>query len=249
MTNLLKSKTAIITGANRGIGKKILEKFALNQSNILACSRKKDESFEKFINDLSKKFNVKIEPVYFDFNNREEMIKQTNEKILVKDKIDILVNNASTIDTSLFEMTKISNMKKIFDINFFNQVEFTQLVLKRLKKSNSGSIINMSSTSARDGNSGRLAYASSKGAIETFTKVLANELARYKIRVNSISPGPTNTRMMNENTPIQLAEKIKENIPMKRFAEAKEIANTALFLSSDMSIYITGQNLRVAGGM
>ena len=85
--------------------------------------------------------------------------------------------------------------------------------------------------------------------IETFTKVLANELGRYKIRVNSISPGPTNTRMMNENTPVQLAEKIKENIPMKRFAEVNDIANVALFLSSDLSTFITGQNLRVAGGM
>lgn len=249
MANLLKSKTAVITGANRGIGKKILEEFALNQSNIFACARKKDENFEKYINDLSNKFNVKIKPVYFDFENREAMINQTKDIILKEDKIDVLVNNASSIETSLFEMTKISNMKKIFDINYFNQVEFSQLIVKKLKKSSSGSIINISSTSARDGNIGRLSYASSKGAIETFTKVLANELARYKIRVNSISPGPTNTRMMNENTPNQLAEKIKENIPMKRFAEVEDIANVALFLSSDMSIYITGQNLRVAGGM
>jgi 3-oxoacyl-[acyl-carrier protein] reductase len=249
MSNLLESKTAIITGSNRGIGKKILEKFAINKSNILACSRIKDEVFEKYIDDLSKKHNVKIEPVYFDFENRDEMIKQTKEKILINDKIDILVNNASTIDTSLFEMTKISNIKKIFDINFFNQVEFTQLIVKKLKKASSGSIINMSSTSAKDGNVGRLSYSTSKAAIETFTKVLANELAKYNIRVNSISPGPTNTRMMNENTPVKLAESLKENIPMKRFGEVEDIASVALFLSSDMSIYITGQNLRVSGGM
>ena len=107
----------------------------------------------------------------------------------------------------------------------------------------------MSSTSARDGNAGRLSYATSKAAIETFTKVLANELAKYNIRVNSISPGPTNTRMMNENTPVKLAESLKENIPMKRFGEVQDIANVALFLSSEMSTYITGQNLRVSGGM
>jgi 3-oxoacyl-[acyl-carrier protein] reductase len=146
-------------------------------------------------------------------------------------------------------MTKISNIKKIFDINFFNQVEFTQLIIKKLKKSSSGSIINMSSTSARDGNAGRLSYATSKAAIETFTKVLANELAKYNIRANSISPGPTNTRMMNENTPIKLAESLKEYIPMKRFGEVEDIANVVLFLSSEMSTYITGQNLRVSGGM
>ena len=209
----------------------------------MACSRKKDESFEKFIYELSNKFNVKIEPVYFDFENRAEMISQTKDLILKEDKIDILVNNASSIETSLFEMTKISNMKKIFDINYFNQVEFTQLIVKKLKKSSSGSIINMSSTSARDGNAGRLSYATSKAAIETFTKVLANELAKYKIRVNSISPGPTNTGMMNENTPIKLAESLKENIPMKRFGEVEDIASVALFLSSEMSSYITGQNL------
>lgn len=249
MVNLLKSKTAVITGANRGIGKKIVEEFALNQSNILACARKRDESFENFIFEVSEKFNVEIKPVYFDFENRQEMINQTKDIILKEDKIDILINNASSIETSLFEMTKISNMKKIFDINYFNQVEFTQLIVKKLKKSSSGSIVNISSTSARDGNVGRLSYASSKGAIETFTKVIANELARYKIRANSISPGPTNTRMMNENTPNQLAEKIKDNIPMKRFAEVEDIANVALFLSSEMSIYITGQNFRVAGGM
>lgn len=249
MNNLLKSKTAVITGSNRGIGKKILEEFASNKSNIIACARKMDKSFENFVIDLAKNFNVKIKPVYFDFANREEMIKQTKDIILKEDKIDILVNNASSIETTLFEMTKITNMKKIFDINYFNQVEFTQLIVKKLKKSTSGSIINISSTSALDGNIGRLSYASSKSALETFTKVIANELARYNIRANSISPGPTNTRMMNENTPSQIAENIKSNIPMKKFAEVGDIANVALFLSSDMSTYITGQNLRVAGGM
>lgn len=249
MNNLLKSKTAVITGSNRGIGKKILEEFASNKSNIIACARKMDKSFENFVIDLAKNFNVRIKPVYFDFANREEMIKQTKDIILKEDKIDILVNNASSIETTLFEMTKITNMKKIFDINYFNQVEFTQLIVKKLKKSTSGSIINISSTSALDGNIGRLSYASSKSALETFTKVIANELARYNIRANSISPGPTNTRMMNENTPSQIAENIKNNIPMKKFAEVGDIANVALFLSSDMSTYITGQNLRVAGGM
>lgn len=249
MNNLLKSKTAVITGSNRGIGKKILEEFASNKSNIIACARKMDKSFENFVIDLAKNFNVRIKPVYFDFANREEMIKQTKDIILKEDKIDILVNNASSIETALFEMTKITNMKKIFDINYFNQVEFTQLIVKKLKKSTSGSIINISSTSALDGNIGRLSYASSKSALETFTKVIANELARYNIRANSISPGPTNTRMMNENTPSQIAENIKSNIPMKKFAEVDDIANVALFLSSDMSTYITGQNLRVAGGM
>lgn len=249
MSSLLNLKTAIITGSNRGIGKKILEEFAINKSNIIACSRIKNENFEKFIDSLSKKHNVKIEPVYFDFENREEMIKETKEKILIYDKIDILVNNASSIDTSLFEMTKMSSIKKIFDINFFNQVEFTQLIVKKLKKSSSGSIINISSTAARDGNSGRLSYATSKAAMETFTKILANELAIYNIRANSISPGPINTRMMNENTPIKFAENLKEKIPMKRFGEVEDIANVAVFLSSDLSNYITGQNLRVSGGM
>ena len=125
MTSLLDSKTAIITGSNRGIGKKILEEFAINKSNILACSRIKDENFEKFIDSLSKKHNVKIEPVYFDFENRDEMIKQTKEKILINDKIDsgkIIDNIYFPIFITLFLFNIIILLYKILSSSYVYKI-------------------------------------------------------------------------------------------------------------------------------
>lgn len=246
---LLKNKTAVITGCNRGIGKSILEVFAENGAKVFACIRSIDDKFLKNIEQLKKSFQVEIIPIEFDFRN-EEQLKDAAKKIIENsNSIDILINNAGAIQTSLFQMTSLKDIKEIFEINFFAQTMFTQFIIKSMIKKKSGSIIYISSSSATDGNIGRNAYASSKAAINSQAKVLSNELGVHNIRVNTIAPGLTDTDMMSKNTPKNIQENVISNTSLKRIGKPEEIANTALFLSSEMSNYITGQIIRVDGGM
>ena len=246
---LLKGKTAAITGCNRGIDKAILEIFAKNGANIWACARKPQKNFEKYINALSNKYSVEISPIYFDLNNEEE-IKEAAKKITVSKKpLNILVNNAGIIFTSLFQMTSLNKIKDIFETNLFSNLLFTQYLVKIMIKQKNGSIINISSSAAIEGNEGRIAYASSKSAIITSSKVLARELGIHNIRINTVAPGLTMTDMMKESTPQDVLENTLKRIPMNRVADPREIANVILFLSSELSSYITGQVIRVDGGM
>ena len=246
---LLKGKTAAITGCNRGIGKAILETFAKNGANIWACVRKPQKNFENYINELSNKYSVEIYPIYFDLNNEEEIKEAANTITVSKKPLNILVNNAGIIFTSLFQMTSLNKIKDIFETNLFSNLLFTQYLIKIMIKQKNGSIINISSSAAIEGNEGRIAYASSKSALITSSKVMSRELGIHNIRVNSIAPGLTNTDMMKESTPDDVLNKVLERIPMKRVGEPKEIASVALFLSSELSSYITGQVIRVDGGL
>ena len=118
-----------------------------------------------------------------------------------------------------------------------------------MSKTKSGSIVNISSSAAHEGNVGRSAYASSKSAFETMSKVMSRELGRYNIRVNSIAPGLTDTEMMKSSTPKKFLDETIARLSLNRVAQPKEIANVILFLASDLSSYITGQTIRVDGGM
>jgi len=246
---LLKSKTAVVTGCNKGIGKKILEVFSANGATVFACVRNIDEEFKSFVNELTKKFSNQIIPIQFDLNN-ESQIKEAANSILSSNKsIDILVNNAAMIHTAIFQMTSIKKLKEVFEIDFFSQTNFTQYILKSMIKNKKGSILYISSSSALDGNEGRSAYSSAKSALITQSKVLSRELGVHNIRVNTIAPGLTDTDMMKENTTQETIKDVLSRVSLKRIASTEEIANTALFLSSDLSSYITGQVIRVDGGM
>ena len=246
---LLKNKTAVITGCSKGIGKKILEIFSSNGATIFACTRNVNEEFKNHLEDLKKKFNNEIIPIQFNLNEESEIKKASNEILSSKKSIDILVNNAATIHSAIFQMTSMKKLKEIFEINFFSQTLFTQYILKSMIKNKSGSIVYISSSSALDGNEGRSAYSSTKSAIIAQAKVLSRELGVHNIRVNTIAPGLTNTDMMKDNTPVELIKEFKSRISLKRIANPEEIANVVLLLSSDLSSYITGQVIRVDGGM
>ena len=246
---MLKKKTAVLTGSSRGIGKEILSIFAENNANIIACSRQKDEQHIEFIEDLKKKKNVEIDPYFFDLADTNLVKEKALEIIKKQTKIDILINNAGVIHTALFQMTTVNKFKEIFETNFFSTVQFTQIILKSMMPHKNGSIINISSTSAFDNEDGRSAYSSSKLSLVSLTKTLSNELGRFNIRVNSIAPGLTQTDMAMQNTKKELIDKIIDDTALKRIGNTKDIANTALFLSSELSSYITGQTIRVDGGM
>tara|TARA_X000000950_G_scaffold275514_1_gene362039 strand:+ start:1775 stop:2515 length:741 start_codon:yes stop_codon:yes gene_type:complete len=246
---MLKKKTAVLTGSSRGIGKEILSIFAENNANIIACSREEDVKHIKFIEDLKKKNNVEIDPYFFDLADTNLLKEKALEIIKKHKKIDILINNAGVIHTALFQMTTINKFKEIFETNFFSTVQFTQIILKSMMPHKNGSIINISSTSAFDNEDGRSAYSSSKLSLVSLTKTLSNELGRFNIRVNSIAPGLTQTDMAMQNTKKEMIDKIINDTALKRIGNTKDIANTALFLSSELSSYITGQTIRVDGGM
>ncbi len=246
---LLKEKTAVITGCNRGIGKATLKLFAEHGADVWACVRQVDDEFAAFLDALRKETGRVITPVCFDLADEDGVKAGAKEILAEKKPIDILVNNAGIIHTSLFQMTPVDKMKELFEVNYFSQLLLTQYMIKTMMRKRSGAIVNISSSAAIEGNEGRTAYASSKAAMICSTKVMAKELARANIRVNAIAPGLTMTDMMTGSTPEDALEQTLERICMKRVGEPEEIAKAALFLSSDLASYMTGQVLRVDEGM
>ena len=246
---LLKEKYAVVTGCNRGIGKEIVRVFAENGANIWACTRKDSQNFTKYINNLEQEHSVKINPVYFDLENEEQIKAGVKTIKQSKQPVNILVNNAGLIFTALFQMTSMEKLKEMFEINYFSQMLLTQYISRIMMRQKSGSIINISSSAAIEGNEGRTGYASAKAAMITSTKVLAKELAPYNIRVNAVAPGLTQTEMMVSSTPEDALQETLNRICMKRVGKPEEIANSILFLASDLSSYMTSQVLRVDGGM
>ena len=246
---LLKNKVAVVTGCNRGIGKEIVRVFAENGANIWACVRKENQSFTKFIHNLEQKHSVNINPVYFDLSDELQIKAGVKTIINSKQPVNILVNNAGIIFTALFQMYSMEKLREMFEINYFSQMLLTQYISRLMIRQRSGSIINISSSAAIEGNEGRTGYASAKASMIASTKVLARELAPYNIRVNAVAPGLTKTEMMVNSTPEDALQETLNRICLRRVGEPREIANTALFLASDLSSYTTCQVLRVDGGM
>ena len=246
---LISNKCAIITGCNRGIGKAILQRFSDNGSEIFACVRKITPEFSNYCNLLQDKNNREIIPLEFDLNNKDQIKEALVSINNSKKNIDILVNNAGSLNTSIFQMTSETNLKNIFQTNFFSQITFTQSILKIMLKKDCGSIIFISSTSALDADAGRGAYVATKSSIDSIAKVLSKEVGGKNIRVNVIAPGLIDTDMLKNNTKQSIIENRLLNTCLNRLGDTDEIAKVALFLSSDLSSYITGQTIRVDGGM
>jgi len=246
---MLNEKVAVITGCNGGIGYEILKLFYKNNvKKIFACVRNLNDKLNQELKKINTDNNI-VEIIECDFS-KEEDVKKASELILSKtDRIDIIVNNAATISTALFQMTTVQSIKKTFDINFFHQFRFTQIISKSMIKKKYGNIVFIASSSAQDGNPGRSAYSSSKAAIISLSKTLSREYGKENIRVNCISPGPINTEMLIKNSPKSIIDEIVDRSSLKRLGNPEEVANLVLFLCSDLSSFITGQNIRIDGGM
>jgi len=246
---MLKGKNAIVTGCNRGIGKEILKLFAENGADLWACARKESDEFTDFTSELAASTSVTIKPVYFDLADSEQIKSAAKTITSEKLPIDILVNNAGAIVTAPFLMTSMEKMREMFELNYFSAMQFSQLIARQMLRKKSGSIINLSSSAAIEGNEGRAAYAGAKAAVMTSTKVMARELGTAGVRVNAIAPGLTETDMMRESTPEDALETTVDRISLRRVGRPEEIAGAALFLASDHASYVTGQTLSVDGGM
>ena len=245
---LLKGKTALITGCLKGIGLAAMQLFARSGSNIVACCQRQDPEFERTCRELVEETGAGIFPHYFDLANPEEIKSAMKQVAAAGHKVDILLNLAGMTEDSLFHMTTMPSMSRVFEINFFSQMLVTQYVSKLMVRQKSGSIINVSSISAIDGNIGQTSYSASKAALIGATKTLASELAEHNIRVNAIAPGVIKTDL-TAAIPPERFEKLCARIPMRRPGLPSEVAGVMLFLASDLSTYITGQVLRIDGGI
>lgn len=246
--DLLKDKTVVITGAHRGIGKAILEKFCEYGCNCFVINRKEDPFFTEYCENLQKEYSVKIELFYADFSSEDEIKTAVKQIISKKVKIDILVNNVGVAyPQNMFTMTKLATIKDTFEVNLFSSILVTQLISRSMMRNQKGSIVFISSSAAFDGGA-NIEYSASKAAIVGAMRRMAIELGNFGIRVNAVAPGLTSTDMGNSMSAEDEADAVSRNI-MKRKAEPSEIADAVAFLSSDMSRFITGQVLRVDGGL
>ena len=246
---MLKDKNIVITGSNRGIGLAVLKACMENGANVFACMRSKPENLERELGNLSEKYGGKVYPIYFDLSDKQ-MIKDAASEIL-KYKIPIsgIVNNAGVVGSKgLFLMTSIEDIQGTFDVNFFGPVFLTQRLLKNMIRNKSGSIVNISSAAAIDGDPAQFAYVASKAAMIGATKKWANELGSYGIRVNAVAPGVTDTDMVSEMDAGLLSDTVGHTA-VHRMGQPDEIAKTVVYLLSDHSSYMTGQTVRVDGGL
>ena len=247
MMKLLEGKTALITGASRGIGKTIALRFALEGASIAITNIVEDEEFLNTIEEI-RAHNVTVRGYVSnaaDFADSQKVIEQ-----IVKDfgRIDILVNNAGiTRDNLLMRMTE-DQWDLVLNVNLKSVFNVTKAVLQTMIRQKSGSIVNMSSVVGVSGNAGQSNYSASKAGMIGFTKSIAKEVGSRNIRCNAIAPGFIITEMTEKLPPDVKAEWIGK-IPLRRGGTPEDVANTALYLASDLSSYVSGQTIHVCGGM
>ena len=245
---ILVGKNALITGANRGIGRAIVVAFAENGASVWAHSRKETPEFLTDMERLSSEYEVEIRPVYFDLTDAGGMKTALKAIAASKIPVDILVNNAGITYNALFQMSSSEKIREQFEVNFFSMFELTQFVSKLMVRQKSGSIVNIASTAAMDGNPGKSVYGATKSSVIAMTRSVAAELGIAGIRANCIAPGITETDMLSSMPQSAIDESIASS-DLRRGGKPREIAECAVFLASDLSSYITGQVIRVDGGL
>ncbi len=247
---LLEGKTAIVTGAARGIGEAIALKFAAEGANV-AFTYVSDSSSERATTLEAKLVAMGVKAKAYQTNAGNFAACETFVADVLKEfgAVDICVNNAGiSKDNLLLRMTP-EQFEEVINVNLNSVFYMTKQIIKPMMKARNGVIINMSSVIGEMGNAGQSSYAASKAGVIGFTKSVAKELGSRNIRCNAIAPGFVETDMTSYLQEGEAADKYKAGIPLGRFASAEDIANTALFLASDMGAYITGQTISVCGGL
>ena len=239
----LKNLNILLTGATGGIGVSILEKLIKANANVIAVGTKQEKLNilkEKYKNIITKNFNIS------DHFSIEKFIDECNQTF--ENKIDILINNAGITSDNLTIRMKDEEWNKVLNINLTSTFLLTKHTIKKMLKNKNGKVINITSVVGHAGNIGQANYAASKAGLVGMSKSLALEYGKKNIKINCISPGFIQSEMtnkINEN----FKEKLYDKISLERFGMPEDVANAVLFLSSDLSDYITGETLHVNGGM
>jgi 3-oxoacyl-[acyl-carrier protein] reductase len=244
---LLENKVAIITGASRGIGRAIAERFIEEGAKVAFTYLSSDEKARQLEQELTAKGGVAkgFKSDASKFDSAQELVDAVVAEF---GTVDVLVNNAGiTRDTLLMRMSE-QQWDEVIETNLKSAFNLTKAVIKPMLKAKSGSIINMSSVVGVSGNAGQANYAASKAGMIGFSKSVAQELGSRNIRCNSIAPGFIETEM-TEVLDQKVVEEWRNSIPLKRGGTPVDVANTTIFLASDMSAYVTGQTIHVCGGM
>lgn len=244
---LLENKTALITGASRGIGKGIAIAFAQQGANVAFTFNTSVEAAKELEKELES-YGVKAKGYQSNaakFDAAQELVQE-----VLKDfgSLEILINNAGITRDNLLMRISEEDFDKVIEVNLKSVFNLTKAVIRPMMKQRQGSIINMSSVVGVKGNAGQTNYAASKAGILGFTKSVALELGSRNIRCNAIAPGFIETEMtakLDQNT----VDEWRKAIPLKRGGSPEDVANACIFLASDLSSYVTGQTLNVDGGM
>jgi 3-oxoacyl-[acyl-carrier protein] reductase len=247
---LLQNKTAIITGAARGIGEAIAIKFAEQGCNV-AFTYVSDSSTEKATALEAKLTALGVKAKSYKTNAGDYAASEIFVNDVVKEfgQIDICVNNAGISKDNLLMRMTPEQWDDVMTVNLKSVFNITKQVIRPMMKARSGSIINMSSIIGETGNAGQSSYAASKAGIIGFTKSIAKEIGSRNIRCNAVAPGFVETDMTSYLQEGDAADKYKASIPLGKFATGEDIANVCLFLASDLGSYVTGQTISACGGL
>ena len=243
----LKGKVAIVTGASRGIGKGIAIELAKAGASVVINYKSNDKAAEETLQEIRVlgACAIKIKGDVSDYEFSKKLIKTTIEKL---GKIDILVNNAGIAKVGLFMDAEPVEWDNVLNVNIKGAINCSHSAVEEMIRKKSGTIINISSIWGNVGASCEVIYSASKGAINSFTKALAKELAPSNIRVNAIAPGVINTEM-NSWLSDEERKALAYEIPMMKFGEVQDVGMLVTFLASENSKYITGQVITIDGGM
>jgi 3-oxoacyl-[acyl-carrier protein] reductase len=244
---LLENKTAIITGASRGIGMGIALEFAKQGANVAFTYNSSAEA-AKILETELEQFGIKARGYQSNAAIYDAAQDLVQEVIKEFGSVDVLINNAGITKDNLLMRISEEDFDKVIEVNLKSVFNLTKAVIRPMMKQRKGSIINMSSVVGVKGNAGQTNYAASKAGILGFTKSVAQELGSRNIRCNAIAPGFIETEMTAKLDPNTVQE-WRDSIPLKRGGTPEDVANACIFLASDLSDYVTGQTLNVDGGM
>jgi 3-oxoacyl-[acyl-carrier protein] reductase len=248
MNRLLEKKVCIITGAAQGIGRAIAEQYAADGAIVYACDMK-EGTMDEWATACGEKYGTKIVPLYFDVTDAVAVKTAFMSVFKAEGRIDVLVNNAGVVFNKKIGMILRAETELMFRVNVIAVIEMVQLVSRLMQRNGGGSIVNIASVTAVLGSPGQSAYSATKGAIISFTKSAAKELAPLGIRVNAVAPGIVKTERFAELYE-QSGEKIDariQRIALGRLGTPEDIAHACAFLGSDRATYISGQILGVDG--
>lgn len=242
----LSGQTALITGGASGIGRATVMEFARQGAKVILADV--DQARAAEVKAEADKAKLSVETIALDLSDMDSVARCAEEALKRWNKIDILVNAAGWDRIQPFVENTPDFIERVLKINLQGPIRLTQGLLKPMMEAGRGKIVNVSSDAGRVGSMGETTYAAAKGGIIAFTKSLAREMARFKITVNCVCPGPTDTPLFAAQ-PEKMREALTRVIPFRRIAQPQELADAILFFASKRSDYVTGQVLSVSGGL